>query len=58
MASDLVADATEFTVSITCNVRRGAGYSYIPEPVLDTLGNHEGLRFVMRGNEILLARPD
>ena len=58
MASDLVADATEFMVSITCNVRRGTGYSYIPAPVLAKLGNPEGLRFVIRGNEILLTRPD
>ena len=52
------ADATEFRVSITHNVRRGTSYSYIPKPVLTKLGNPEGLRFVIRGNEILVTRPD
>ena len=52
------ADATEFRVSITHNVRRGTSYSYIPKPVLAKLGNPEGLRFVIRGNEILVTRLD
>ncbi len=52
------ADATEFRVSIIHNVRRGTSYSYIPKHVLATLGNPDGLRFVIRGNEILVTRPD
>ena len=52
------ADATEFKVSITHNVRRGTSYSYIPKPILAKLGNPEGLLFVIRGNEILVTRPD
>ena len=52
------ADATEFRVSIIHNVRRGTSYSYIPKPILAKLGNPEGLLFVIRGNEILVTRPD
>ena len=58
MASDLIADATEFMVSIIHNMRLGTSYSYIPAPVLDKLGNPEGLRVVIQGNEILVARSD
>ena len=39
-------------------LRRGTSYSYIPKPILARLGNPEGLRSVIRGNEILVTRPD
>ncbi len=58
MASDLIADATEFMVSITHNMRLGTSYSYIPAPVLDKLDNPKGLRVVIQGNEILVTRSD
>lgn len=49
--------ATEFKASIIHNIRRGTSYSYIPQPMLDKLGNSEGLQFVIRSNEILFTRP-
>ena len=52
------ANATEFKVSITHNVKRGTSYSYIPKPILAKLGNPEGLKFVIEGDKILLMRPD
>ena len=30
----------------------------IPKPVLDRLGNPDGLKFVFRGDDILVVRPD
>ena len=52
------ANATEFQVSITHNVKRGTSYSYIPKPVLAKLGNPEGLKFIIRGDKILVTCPD
>ena len=52
------ADAKEFRVSITHNVKRGTSYSYIPKPILARLDNPEGLRFVIQGDKILVTRPD
>ena len=52
------ADAKEFKVSITHNRQRGTSYSYIPKPILAKLGNPEGLRFVIKGDKILVTRPD
>lgn len=51
-------DATEFAVSIIRNPRRRTSYSYIPKPVLERLGNPDGLKFVFRGDDILVVRPD
>ena len=51
-------DATEFTVSVIRNRQRQTSYSYIPKPVLDRLGNPDGLKFVFRGDDILVVRPD
>ena len=50
--------ATEFTVSVIRNRQRQTNYSYIPKPVLDRLGNPDGLKFVFRGDDILVVRPD
>ena len=44
-------DATEFAVSIIRNPQRRTSYSYIPKPVLERLGNPDGLKFVFRGND-------
>ena len=52
------ADAKEFQVSITHNRQRGTSYSYIPKPILAKLGNPEGLRFVIKGDKILVTRPN
>lgn len=51
-------NATEFTVSIVRNPQRHTNYSYIPKPVLERLGNPDGLKFVFRGKDILVRRPD
>ncbi len=51
-------DATEFTVSVIRNRQRQTSYSYIPKPVLNKLGNPDGLKFVFRGDDILVVRPD
>ena len=50
--------ATEFTVSVIRNRQRQTNYSYIPKPVLDRLGNPDGLKFVFSGDDILVVRPD
>ena len=50
--------ATEFTVSVIRNRQRQTNYSYIPKPVLDRLGNPDGLKFVFHGDDILVVRPD
>ncbi|MCE2508488.1 MAG: hypothetical protein J4G04_04195 [Nitrosopumilaceae archaeon] len=50
--------ATEFTVSIIRNPQRHTNYSYIPKPVLERLGNPDVLKFVFRGDDILVVRPD
>ena len=52
------ADAKEFRVSITHNVKRLTSYSYIPKPILTRLGNPKRLRFVIRGDEILVTGSD
>ena len=49
---------TEFAVSITHNRQRDTSYSYIPKLILAKLGNPPGLKFVIRGDEILVLRPD
>ena len=51
-------DAKEFTVSITRNRQRDTSYSYIPKPILAKLGNPSGLRFITRGEDIVVCRPD
>ena len=51
-------DAKEFTVSITHNRQRDTSYSYIPKPILARLGNPAGLKFVIRGGDIVVCRPD
>ncbi len=50
--------ATEFTVSVIRNRQRQTSYRYIPKPVLNKLGNPDGLKFVFRGDDILVVRPD
>ena len=50
--------ATEFVVFVIHNRQRQTNYSYIPKPVLDKLGNSDGLKFVFRGDDILEVRPD
>ncbi len=40
------------------NRQRQTNYSYIPKPVLDKLGNPDGLKFVFRDDDILVVRPD
>ena len=51
-------DAKEFTVSITRNRQRDTSYSYIPKPILAKLGNPSGLKFIIRGGDIVVCRPD
>lgn len=51
-------DATEFPVGVVPNVRLNTSYSYIPKPVLAKLGNPKGIKFVFRGNDIMVQRRD
>ena len=51
-------DAKEFTVSITHNRQRSTSYSYIPKPILTRLGNPSDLKFIIRGEDIVVSRPD
>ena len=48
-------DATEFTVSVTRNVRAGTSYSYIPKPILDMLGTPRRITFSIRDGRIILS---
>ena len=52
------ANAKKFKVSIIHNVQRDTSYSYIPKPILAKLGNPKGLQFVIRGDKIIVTRPD
>ena len=45
-------------MSITRNRQRGTSYSYIPKPILAKLGNPSGLKFIIRGKDIVVCRPD
>ena len=51
-------DAKEFTVSITRNRQRDTSYSYIPKPILAKLGNPSRLKFIIRGEDIVVCKPD
>ena len=51
-------DAKEFTVSITRNRQRDTSYSYIPKPILVRLNNPAGLKFIIRGEDIVVCKPD
>lgn len=51
-------DATEFDVSVTRNVKCDTSYSYVPKPILVKLGGPKRIRFVIRGDEILVTRTD
>lgn len=48
----------EFTVSVIRNRQRRTSYSYIPKPVLNKLGNPDGLKFIIRDGYIEVSRPD
>lgn len=52
------ANAKEFRVSITHNVKRCTSYSYIPKPILAKLGNPKGLKFVIQDDKILVTGSD
>ena len=51
-------DAKEFTVSVIHNRQRRTSYSYIPKPILQMLGNPNGLKFTVRDGRIGVERPD
>ena len=51
-------DAKEFTVSVIHNRQRRMSYSYIPKPILQMLGNPDGLKFTMRDGRIEVERLD
>ena len=56
--ADVVKGATEFTMSVIRNRQRQTNYRYIPKLFLDKLGNPDHLKFVFRGDDILVVRPD
>lgn len=51
-------DATEFTVSVTRNVKCKTSYSYIPKPILDMLGTPTHLTFKVKNGIITVSSPD
>ena len=51
-------DAKEFTVSVIHNRQRRTSYIYIPKPILQILGNPDGLKFTVRDGHIEVERPD
>ena len=50
--------ATEFNVSVIPNIRCNTSYSYIPKPILSRLGNPSGLKFIIRGEDIIVRPRD
>ena len=51
-------DAKEFAVSIIPNKTRMTSYSYIPKPILQTLGNPDRLKFVIQDGYIEVMGSD
>ena len=49
-------DTKEFTVSVIHNRQRRT--SYMPKPILQTLGNPDGLKFTIRDGYVEVSRPD
>lgn len=47
-------DATEFTVSVTRNVKSKTSYSYIPKPILDMLDTPKRITFVLQDGLIVV----
>ena len=47
-------DATEFTVSVTRNVKANTSYSYIPKPILDMLGTPRRITFALQDGLIVV----
>ena len=47
-------DATEFSVSVTRNVKSKTSYSYIPKPILDRLGTPKRIMFVLQDGLIVV----
>ena len=48
-------NTTEFTVSVTRNVKSKTSYSYIPKPILDRLGTPRRITFALQG-ELIVVR--
>ena len=42
----------------SCLRQRDTSYSYIPKPILAKLGNPSGLKFIIRGEDIVVCKPD
>ena len=51
-------DAKEFTVSVIPNKYRLTSYSYIPKPILQTLGNPDRLKFIIRDGYVEVRGSD
>ena len=51
-------NATEFSVSVIPNVRCNTSYSYIPKPILSKLGNPSGLKFIIKGKDVVVRSRD
>ena len=48
-------DATEFTVSVTRNVKSKTSYSYIPKPILDMLSTPKRITFTIQDGQIVVS---
>lgn len=51
-------DAKVFDVVVSRNPDRKTNTSCVPKPVLDKLGNPDRLRFIIRGDKIVVTSPD
>ena len=51
-------DTTEFTVSVTRNVKAKTSFSYIPKPILDMLGTPSRITFVLQDGLIVVRAGD
>ncbi|MCE2498832.1 MAG: hypothetical protein J4F28_07600 [Nitrosopumilaceae archaeon] len=51
-------DATEFTVSVTRNVKCKTSYSYIPKPILDMMGTPRRITFSVKDGVITVSAEE
>ena len=51
-------DVKEFTVSVIRNKDRRTSYSYISKPTLQTLGNPDNLKFIIRNGYVEVKGSD
>ena len=51
-------DTTEFTVSVTRNVKSRTSFSYIPKPILDMFGTPRRITFTVQDDIVTVSAAD